>query len=88
MFSKRHIDKTKNPYVVIVDGLVCESCYKIYKSYLGWWAHRKKCKAIKHIIFPAHVPVKTDLLAKVDNLERVFGKLTDWSLTNNYNDEK
>ena len=41
--SKKHIDKINNPDAVLVGGLQCLKCDKIYRSKQGLWSHKKIC---------------------------------------------
>ena len=75
--TKIHKD-TISP-VAVIEGLYkCKNCDMTYKSNQGLWAHNKKCKPA--VI--AEVP-KTDLRAKIDNLERVIIDMTNQQLVNN-----
>ena len=68
---KKHINKIQNPDTVIVGGFKCPKCEKMYKSKQGLWYHKKFCKATA-----VQVPVETDLLAKLDHLERIIIEMT------------
>ena len=73
--SKKHIDRIYNPSAVLVGGLKCPKCEKMYRSKQGLWSHKKNCKAIA-VAVAVQVPSETDLHAKIDKLERVIDKLT------------
>ena len=73
--SKKHIDRIYNPSAVLVGGLKCPKCEKMYRSKQGLWSHKKICKAIA-VAVAVQVPSETDLHAKIDKLEKVIDKLT------------
>ena len=72
--TKRHVDKIQNTDVIGEGEFKCKNCVKSYKSYLGLWAHNKKCKP--PVVAVAVTVPETDLHAKIDNLERVIEQLT------------
>jgi hypothetical protein len=76
--SNKH-ELNENPPIIDPENppkFHCKVCSKCYKSQSGLWKHSQTCKVVEVElpVVPEIVPL--DLHTKIENLERVIGKLT------------
>ena len=78
MNSKKHALKVTPPVIDPENppNFQCKVCNSCYKSHSGLWKHSQTCKAVEVELPVVPEVVSLDLQTKIENLERVIGKLT------------